>query len=381
MSIPYPIIRHLDDLIPFIENSPEITITQKGEYSSVCYNVSSTGLFDCPVRRECRGLIFSNDGTLIRRPFHKFMNVGESVETQPHSIDLSKPHKIYKKLDGSMIAPFLLDGQIHWGTKRGETDISQLMINSVIESMETDERVSFIDWNMTMLTSGFTPIYEYLTTDPQYRVIIEHERDELVLLALRNIETGEYVDDIEELCYPGRIVESIDGFDSIDELISHTRELVNEEGFVVVFKETGFRVKIKADLYVQMHKMKELVCQDRHIIKAELDGNLDDIKGLLPDIELNRIQRVTDNFWTSIKEKAKELDETVNEIVALYGRKDMKKVATVYMVNVDKKDQPFLYNLIRNEDKVAFDLLLDEAKKIANRSETFFQEWMKWVRK
>ena len=28
------------------------------------------------LRRDCRGIIFDNDGNVIRKPFHKFLNSG-----------------------------------------------------------------------------------------------------------------------------------------------------------------------------------------------------------------------------------------------------------------------------------------------------------------
>ena len=36
------------------------------------YNVVYSDSFDCPIRRECRGLVFAKNGELLARRFHKF---------------------------------------------------------------------------------------------------------------------------------------------------------------------------------------------------------------------------------------------------------------------------------------------------------------------
>ena len=54
----FPLITHIDDVKPFIEDRDEFKIFEKDWYDVVNYTVAYEDSFDCPIRAECRGLIF-----------------------------------------------------------------------------------------------------------------------------------------------------------------------------------------------------------------------------------------------------------------------------------------------------------------------------------
>ena len=60
------------------------------------------------------------------------------------------------------------------------------------------------------------------------------------------------------------IVDVIQSFDDVKDLIAFTRELKDAEGFVVSFSN-GHKIKVKADHYVRIHKTKDLIRTDRNI--------------------------------------------------------------------------------------------------------------------
>ena len=114
----FPHITNISNVLPAIDGRDEFVVADKGSYTVINYNVMMADTFPpviqelldagheqddyARIRRECRGIIFdSNTGDIIRRPFHKFFNVNEREETQDHVIDLSRPHAILEKLDGS----------------------------------------------------------------------------------------------------------------------------------------------------------------------------------------------------------------------------------------------------------------------------------------
>jgi len=130
----FPEIYNIKDVLPAIKDRPEFVVAEKEGYTVVNYNVCFHDTFpdvngefktigsleernlpqyQAKIRRECRGIIFdSKTGDIIRRPYHKFFNVNEREETQENQINLGHPHVIVEKLDGSMIAPFIVDGQM-----------------------------------------------------------------------------------------------------------------------------------------------------------------------------------------------------------------------------------------------------------------------------
>ena len=89
------------------------------------------------------------------------------------------------------------------------------------------------------------------------KIVVDYKGEEkLVLLAIRNTDTGE--ETLNALDYAREL-----GFDVIDEIKSSLDELkeeikradfINKEGFVVVF-ENGFRVKMKYAEYFRLHKI------------------------------------------------------------------------------------------------------------------------------
>jgi hypothetical protein len=60
------------------------------------------------------------------------------------------------------------------------------------------------------------------------------------------------------------------------------------EGFVVRFSD-GHMLKLKCDWYVQIHKAKEKILQDRNIVELILDSKLDDVMAHLPAEDRDRL--------------------------------------------------------------------------------------------
>jgi RNA ligase len=70
--------------------------------------------------------------------------------------------------------------------------------------------------------------------------------------------------------------------------IDYVRDLEDVEGFVVRFND-GHMLKLKCDWYVQIHKAKEKILQDRNIVELILDDKLDDVKAHLPQEDRDRL--------------------------------------------------------------------------------------------
>src|SRR5258708_3654964 len=119
----FPVASHLDDYLPAIAGRDEFVVARRPESGIIILNYNfvmadsfpDPNSFDDPVqarlaalRRDCRGLKFDIEtGECVTKPYHKFKNVGESLETMPQSIDWTQPHWILEKLDGSMLTPHI----------------------------------------------------------------------------------------------------------------------------------------------------------------------------------------------------------------------------------------------------------------------------------
>src|SRR5688572_22078349 len=126
----FPEIVEFEPVRELVLNAEGFTIIRKSDHIVFCYSYNSPEVFpevvswEDAVRRECRGLAFDLEGRLISRPFHKFFNLGERPETLPGVVDLTQPHVILEKLDGSMIRPVPIGDGYRLGTKTGVSLLS-----------------------------------------------------------------------------------------------------------------------------------------------------------------------------------------------------------------------------------------------------------------
>lgn len=195
MNYEFPTIKTIDDVLPHISGRSEFIIAERPYGKIINYMVSMADTFDMTgpddlsgaVRRECRGIIFDIEGRIMSRPFHKFFNVNEREETQTHRIDMTQPHVIMEKMDGSMIRPILVNGVVRLATKMGVTSVAEEAENFLVDSTQY---FKIYKWLKNCVTSGVTPIFEYVA--PTNKIVIDYAEPKLVLLAMRNNITGNY---------------------------------------------------------------------------------------------------------------------------------------------------------------------------------------------
>lgn len=338
MNYEFPVINNISDVLPAIEGRPEFVVAVKdGGYTVINYNVNMSDTFP-PIavaggsakmraerslhnklRRECRGIIFDTEtGEILRRPYHKFFNVNEREETLAGAVDVSRPHVILEKLDGSMIVPFLLDGEIIWGTKMGATDVAK-----PVEEF-TDERFVYFDFAMQMIDQGFSLIFEWCSR--KQRIVLDYKEDQLILTAIRSINTGEYLSLVKMVRiareYNIPVVHAFDAGNVADmqAFVEYTRGLEDTEGFVVRFDD-GHMVKLKCDWYVQIHKAKEAILRDHNIVQLIIDNKLDDIKAHLPPEDVQRLNYFEDQINRVIVDQSGHLADAVRRERAAGDRK------------------------------------------------------------
>lgn len=303
MFYDFPTICNIEDVLPAIEGCPEFIVAKRDEYQIVNYNVVMPDTFpevktvNDAIRRECRGLMFDLDGNIIARRLHKFFNVNEREETQSRRIDITRPHHILEKLDGSMVTPIPIyqDGEyrFRWGTKMGVTDVAMSAECFVVDNPRYEAFAKHCH------VHGTTPIFEFCSR--KHRIVIDHPKERLVLIALRNVHTGKYetyvnmVDaaddfDIEVVQhYPGTM-------ETMEQLINDVRETEDFEGYVLRY-DNGHMVKIKSEWYVRLHKTKDAMRFERKVVKMILDETLDDQKAFMFDEDRVRVDAFTEDFW------------------------------------------------------------------------------------
>lgn len=363
MHYKFPEIRTIDDVVPHVKHREEFVIAEREFGTVINYMVSMPDTFDMvdkddlggAIRRECRGIIFDKQGNIMSRPFHKFFNIGERDETQFHKIDLSLPHVIMEKMDGSMIRPLIVDGKLRLGTKMGLTEVSA-MAEKWLEIQSDDKR----DWLMAVAQANITPLFEWISKKNQ--IVIDYEVDDLVYLGSRNNFSGNYY---MEYNPPFNVVSMYGSIkNSITDYIAKVRQDTNREGDIVRFYD-GHMFKSKNDWYVRIHKTMDRIRFDRNIVDLILNEQIDDVKGLLPEHEVQKIKDFEKKFWESFDITEKTLLGIYREAGTSYGY-DRKLIATEYIPKYVKNKMYCSFIFGQLDGKNLRNMLLDYIKKNIN---------------
>ena len=153
----------LDEVREIVRDNPNFYIGERDGYIVVNYLVAGKDTHPpvvdrkTAIMRELRGLIFDQDGRVASRRLHKFFNLGEREDVA--LIDVSKPHVVLEKLDGSMITPFMVDGVLRWGTKMGLTEVAD-QVEKFIE-FDAVRASNYKRFALTMIEQDCTPIFEW----------------------------------------------------------------------------------------------------------------------------------------------------------------------------------------------------------------------------
>jgi RNA ligase len=320
----------LDTVKKAIEGHPEFIIIEKPQYVVVDYVYVDDDSFDDPIRRECRGIKFNHDGTLLARPFHKFRNWGEQPD-QDKLRDFTEEHLLLDKLDGSMVHPALLPSPQHpidrftLMTRKGESEVAQ----EAFEILTTPVKL----FCLHEMENGFTPIFEYIgSTD--HRVILEYPQQELIHLASRNNITGQYHPMTQTMWDVPAITKFPGSIKNIEKFHAYVKSLKGIEGLVIRWA-SGDMVKIKTDEYTTMHRAADLVNREKDLAKLILEDSLDDFIGSLDDANRERVE----NFARDLLSRVNQHSQVLELWVDVSRTPDRKLFAERVKVGID----PYLH--------------------------------------
>lgn len=344
MSSNFPVINHIDEVLPYIEGRKDFIHVIKDGYQVVDYVYEDSDSFDSPIRRECRGLKFDASGVIIGRPLHKFFNYGQKLITYDWGI----PHNIMIKMDGSMVHSALINGDIRLCTRMGITDQS-----IAAEKLVDDQLKDFLEFANEL---GYTVIMEY--TSPSNQIVIEYTETKLTIIALRQTTTGLYMPYHHLLTMEGHGIEIVDvikaklGDDNIEQIREETTGI---EGYVVSWDD-GTRVKIKTDEYVQKHRAVSYFDRENMILPLVLDSQCDDI---YPALSPERAARLME-YESKVLSEFFELISEVREVHAKWIDDEFptrREYAQYVMSNAPKGLTPAYFNAIDGKD------IVDSVKK------------------
>jgi hypothetical protein len=287
------------------------------------------------VTTMCRGLITDDtNGKILVRPFPKFFNY---EEVAGKGMIPTKGDYVYiqEKMDGSLGIFFNYEGEWIMATRGSFTSDQAIRGMEILKSKYIPE--------------VFEPSVAYLCEIiyPENRIVVDYKKEKITFLsAVINWSfNGWRESDESELHWTtacmyfkmsgikkSDIVKTEQHFKFSDELYKSLKEKneTNKEGFVLRFFPDNFRMKIKFEEYVRLHKIMTEVSTKS---VWEILSNGDNMEGLLKD--------VPDEFYDKIKEYENEL---------------------IIQFNTLKREYEWIFNKVRN-------VYFDSHNKEFNRSE------------
>lgn len=375
MDYAFPIIRTIHDVLPAIQGREEFIVAEREFGTVINYAVAFPDTFTmggpedtmAAIRRECRGIIFDTEGRIMSRPYHKFFNVNEKEETQSHRLDLTRPHMVMDKLDGSMIRPIRMGGVIRLATKMGVTDIAVEAERLLIEEQ--------YEWLERVMINRLTPIFEYVA--PTNKIVVDYAEPQLILTGMRDNQQGIYlhVHGFKEHI-PFELVRRDSRIHDFEAYLRFKRGETNREGDIIRFAD-GHMVKVKNDWYVQIHKAKDFIQFDRNIVELVLNETIDDTRALLDATSAERVDRVEAEFWEAFTHAEDRLAGLSMIASTVYGG-DRKRVALEFVPNlINSGDAPFLFKMLGGAN--LREALLDHCRKSIGSTPKYdaLMEWMR----
>jgi RNA ligase len=325
----FPTIEHISEVRTATRGRDEFKECVKNGYTVFNYMVVGPDTFppvmgwEAAVLRECRGLIFDTEsGKVIRRPFHKFFNVGEREETQPNKLSLETDHCILEKLDGSMVTPLRVEDTIRWATKMGVTDTAMSAERHVAKHRR------YHDFARYMIERNWTPIFEWCSRYD--RIVVEYQVDRLVFTGARQNITGEYLE-YEHMLVMAKewdldVVKATlftngeNIVKDLSDILARTKGLTDSEGFIIRWHD-GHMVKMKSDWYLTLHGAKDAISHEKNVIRFIFENKLDDVRPSLMENDLRRLDSFQTQVLTGFHNKVERVQNLLADSTKRFDRK------------------------------------------------------------
>ena len=272
------------------------------------YNYSRTCQYDKlwdDVTLQCRGLIVdSKNNKIIVRPFKKFFNYEELIgDKMDHSSIPTQGDYVYiqEKMDGSLGILFNYEGEWVMATRGSFTSEQATKGLEIIKSK----------YNLDSWLKEYAYLVEIIY--PENRIVVDYGKEKVVFLSIvlnEGFSCWKPTDESElhwtTACSifvangikKTDIVKTEQYFNFSDELYNKLKSENedNKEGYVLRYQPGNFRMKIKFEEYVRLHRILTNFSTTDIWELLKNGGNMNEF-----------LERVPDEFDTWVRETVKDL--------------------------------------------------------------------------
>jgi RNA ligase len=338
--------------------------------------VQYEGLWD-EITLQCRGLITDNNtGKVLVRPFKKFFNYEEVVSK---NVIPTKGDYVYvqDKMDGSLGILFNYEGEWLMATRGSFTS------EQAIRGMEILKR------KYPVFDRAWLQEYAYLVEIiyPENRIVVDYGKEKITFLSVVMNEGYPHWKPTEETelhwttacsimmgngIKKKDIVKTEQHFNFSDELYKSLKEKNenNKEGFVLRFHPGNFRIKIKFEEYVRLHKIMTNVSTTAIWEILSSGGDIDAILKDVPDEFYKKIKSYVSTLNYGYYQYWNQLGKTYDYFrFGKYGDVDPEPTKKQFAEHI-KNHHPIAKSIMfamwdgKDYDKIIWRALKPEFKKL-----------------
>jgi len=360
------LIEHPNDWKEILKEKPyAFKVIEKDDLVLFKYNQIDSD-FNIPLVQEARGIVFDkSDWSVIKHPFHKFFNYGESNAAV---IDWGSA-SIQEKIDGSLIACYFYKNEWMISTN-GTIDARDASLQFPVQLNKKKKINSFYDLVVYTLEQMFgrdyifgvfqnidkksTHLFEIAT--PINRIVVPYKDFKIYYLCSKVNSTGiEYYSKPLLDRFP---IPKVYSFNSLEDCVKAAKELqYDSEGYVIVDKNWN-RIKIKSPAYIAAHHLRgEDVVTDKKLLNLILANEGNEFLTYFPEFKdaYNNLYNRLLQLKTRMGADAKKLEEMQKgnksrKEIALWANKECVIPAFIFQL-LDKKIEN-IDNFIYNKCKV-----------------------------
>lgn len=339
----------------FHEMFTPLIITEYKDFVLLRYNLLDTdaefwskydGLY-----RECRSVVLDKrNECLVLTPFRKFFNVNETEETSEKNVRMligkSRCVEVSDKMDGSMQSARYYNGEIV---------LAGTQALDPAQSFRVTIGYSLLDANyqrMLMDNPNYTFVFELICKEDQHVVVYDEEDRGLYLIGMRNVLTG------HEMPYD-MVITTAEQYGvrhtrvfhkTFDQLLNSLDEKSSDEAEGFVINIDGYKIKLKYNDYLKIHRMLSKMVSTNTIIKCVDDGSWDDVRSKIPEAYRADADIVANDVKAFVKMMIAKIDRIYADCQKNYQRFDGSADRKSFAMYVLERHKNFAHYLINKYD-------------------------------
>lgn len=294
--------------------------------------------------RECRSVVIDvvND-CIILSPFSKFFNINELEETSLENIQKrisnARIIEFSDKLDGSMQSARWYNNKIIMAGSQAINPANSWRLQDGYRMLNENSRYK----EMLKKNPNFTFIFEYISLKDAHVVKYTKEQEGLYLIGVRNVLNGIEYDYKSVIQIANKFnIPTTKLFDkTLKQVMSELDDKSSDEAEGFVINIDGYKVKLKYNDYVHIHKALSKLSSVNLIIRSIADDKYDDLLAKLPVAYHDQVKKVAAIVVDYINRTEKMIREYYNEA----PKEDKKEFMIWVSENVPREYQGYCREL------------------------------------